>query len=85
MGVAFVDGQLVGGELDDAVGARAQGGEVLLIAVRGRGADAIGELGLAENRCPGTDEGDVGVGGGGVEGYPDGRVVQGLHGRYVGE
>ena len=85
VGVAFVDGQFVGGELDDAVGARAQGGEVLIIAARGRGADTIGELGLAENRCPGTDEGDVGVGGGGVEGYLDGRVVQGLHGSYVGE
>ena len=85
VGVVFVDGQFVGGELDDAVGARAQGGEVLIIAVCGRRADAVGELGLAENRRPGTDEGDVGVGGGGVEGYLDGRVVQGLHGGYVGE
>ena len=85
VGVAFVDGQFVGGELDDAVGARAQGGEVLLIAASGSGADTIGELGLAENRDPGPDEGGVGVGGGGVEGYLDGRVVQGLHGCYVGE
>ena len=85
VGVAFVDGQFVGGELDDAVGARAQGGVVLLVATGRRSANAVGELGLAKNRDSGADEGDVGVGGGGVEGYLYGCVAQGLHGCYVGE
>ena len=46
VGVAFVDGQFVGGELDDAVGARAQGGEVLIITARGRCANDNRRTGL---------------------------------------
>ena len=80
VGVALVNGLVVGGEFDDAVGARAKGGEVLLFAARGRGAYAVGELGPADNRETGPNEGGVGVGGGGVEGYLDGEIVQGLHG-----
>ena len=78
-GVALVDGPVVGLEVDDAIGAGAQGGGVLLLAGRGGRADAAGELGSADDGGPGADEGVVRIGRGRVQGDPDGQVVDGLH------
>ena len=83
--VAFVGGLLVGGELDDAIGAAAEGVGVLFGAVACCRAYAVGELGGADDWGAGADEGGVGVRLGLGESNPEGQLVHDFQGGDVGE